>query len=76
MVVCSCSFLLTMQLLQHVRGRCTNKVKRPVQELGGQRGEGIFSKGAYFQEDCTCSCAETPLRGSKCIYCHVREFNI
>ena len=30
-----CSFLLTVQLLQHVRGRHINEVKRLVQELGG-----------------------------------------
>ena len=29
------SFLLMVQLLQHVRGGRVNEVKRPVQELGG-----------------------------------------
>ena len=49
MVERSRSFLLTVQLLQRVRGGRINEVKRPVQELGGQRGEGAyFRRGLIF----------------------------
>ena len=46
------SFLLTVQLLQHVRGGCINEVKRPVQELGRlKRGGGLFSGGYGIYAD-------------------------
>ena len=36
------------QLLEHIRGGHTNEVKRPVQQLGGQRGEGTFERMRYM----------------------------
>ena len=71
-VDCSHSFLLTIQLLNHIREGRTNKVKRPVLKRGGIIFEGgLFSRGYSSDNmDCTCSCAE--LRGSKCMYRHAR----
>ena len=76
MVDYSYSFLLTVQLLNHIREGCTNKVKRPVLKRGGLIFEGGLFSRRYGSDnmDCTCSCAE--LRGSKCKYHHAREFSM
>ena len=45
MVDCSHSFLLTIQLLNHIREGRTNNVKRPVLKMGGLIFEGgLFSR--------------------------------
>ena len=45
MVDCSHSFLLTIQLLNHIREGRTNNVKRPVLKRGGLIFEGgLFSR--------------------------------